>query len=262
MFLTPGGTDTSAGSSASQASVIMNLLFAASPSLNIGWNSSIIGTTRPFLECGVANNCFVEPVSVNFMRCFVINFPRSAPCKDEFDAAAGAWADGAGNVAKCLAVGAADAALGAITDTVSNGISNGISTVTGRNRTVDDANATSIETEEDFASLSIRDQTETVLCLLDAVLPGGSLQEIKEVVSGIVQAVTGIAVVAEPIIDIIRNGLPGEVILFVFGWAEFRDGELVAPYKWWYCLFAVSMFVVGLEFFKIIGTRFIIWTNR
>lgn len=275
MFLTPGGTDTSPGSNASQASVVMNLLFAASPSLNAGWNDSIIGTTSPFLECGIANGCFVEPVATNFMRCFVINFPRDAPCKGEFDAAAGAWTDGAGNVAKCLAVGAADAAVGAVTDAVSNGISNGISTVTdtasnavsniipGRgNRTETDPNATSVETAEDFAGLSIRDQTETVLCLLEAVLPGGSLEEIKDVVSGIVNTVTGIAVVAEPVIDIIKNGLPGEVILFVFGWAEFQDGELVAPYKWWYCLFAVSMFVVGLEVVKIFGTRFIIWTKR
>ena len=39
MFLFPPRTDTSPGSNASQASIIMNLLFAVSPSLNEGWNS-------------------------------------------------------------------------------------------------------------------------------------------------------------------------------------------------------------------------------
>lgn len=277
MFLTSGGTDTSPGSDASQASVIMNLLFAASSSLNTGWNSSIAGTIGPFIECGMDNNCFVDSVAQNFMRCFVINWPREAPCKNEFDVLAGAWADGGANVATCLAVGAADAAVGVITDTVSNGISNGVSAVTdaasnavsniipGRgNSTEVDGNAdtTTIETEEDFDGLSIRDQSETVLCLLRAILPGGTLEEIKEVVSRAINVAKGVSVIAEPVIDIITNGLPGEVILFVFGWAEFQDGSLVAPYKWWYCFFAVSMFVVGLEVFKIFGTRFIIWTKR
>ena len=277
MFLTSGGTDTSPGSDASQASVIMNLLLVASPSLNTGWNSSIAGTLGPFVECGMDNNCFVDPVAPNFMRCFVINWPYEAPCKDEFDALAGAWADGGADVAKCLAVGAADAAVGSITDAVSNGISNGVSVVTdaasnavsniipgrGNSTDVDDnANAMTIETEEDFDGLSLRDQSETVLCLLRAVLPGGTLEEIKEVVSRAIDAAKGISVIAEPIIDIIANGLPGEVILFMFGWAEFQDGSLVAPYKWWYCFFAVAMFLVGLEAFKIFGIRFIIWTKR
>lgn len=248
MFLVPGGTDVSPGSDASQASTIMNLLFAASPSLNTGWNTSIIGTTESLIDCGMMNECFVENVATNFMLCFVINFPREAPCKDEFDAAVGAFENGAGNVASCLATGAAQAASNAASNTVSS--------------LLDRGNETTIETEDDFGALSSREQAELVLCLFDAALPGGALKEVKEVVVSAINTVKNIAVVAEPIIDIITQGLPGEVILFVFGWAEFQDGELVAPFKWWYCLFAVSMFVVGLEVCKILGTVFIIWTKR
>ena len=103
MFLVPGGTDVSPGSDASQASTIMNLLFAASPSLNTGWNTSIIGTTESLIDCGMMNECFVENVATNFMLCFVINFPREAPCKDEFDAAVGAFENGSmANIPKGL----------------------------------------------------------------------------------------------------------------------------------------------------------------
>lgn len=43
--------------------------------------------------------------------------------------------------------------------------------------------------------------------------------------------------------------IPGELILWVFGWAEWdeEDFEFVAPWKWWYCIFAVSMFLIGIE---------------
>jgi hypothetical protein len=66
------------------------------------------------------------------------------------------------------------------------------------------------------------------------------------------------------VIDILQNGLklPGEVILFVFGWAEFDDGELVADKKWYYCMFAVSMFLIGLEIMKLLALRFLVWTKR
>lgn len=76
------------------------------------------------------------------------------------------------------------------------------------------------------------------------------------------EKVTGISVLIVNLIDALSRGLPGEVILFLYGWAEFQDGELVAPWKWWYCLFSVFVFVAGLEFFKLIGTRFVVWTKR
>ena len=253
MFLTPRGTDRSPGSRAGQASTIMNLVLAASPSLNQNWNSSILGTTANMIDCGMDNNCFVEPVARNFMSCFVFGILQSPPCGDEFDAAAAAFEDGSDNVAKCLGSGAGENAISNIIIDAAASILSPTLVGNGGNDTSAIAN---------FGLLTEEQQAEMVLCLLNATLPGGTLQEIKEVISNAIYMVSGISIVAESIIDVITNGLPGEVILFVFGWAKFEDGELIAPYKWWYCMFAVCMFVVGLEFFKILGTGFIIWTKR
>jgi len=280
MFLFKGGTDLSIGSNASQASIILNILFAASPSLNQGWNSSILGTLTSVIGCGMENECFQEPIAPNFLTCFIIGFPRPAPCKTEFDDLIGAWEDGKENVQACLPgrnsttpPGINDTMIptfapSGINDTDTTFPSGGNDTSTGNETTLrflnDDASTTTYDVIDidEFALLPDENQRETLLCLLNATLPGGSLEEIKQVITKIIKIVSGLTIIAEPIIDIIVNGLPGEVILFIFGWANFEDGELVAPYKWWYCMFAVAMFVLGLEFFKILGTRFIIWTKR
>jgi hypothetical protein len=66
------------------------------------------------------------------------------------------------------------------------------------------------------------------------------------------------------IVDIVRNGLqiPGEIILFFFGWALFEDFEFVAPWKWWYCMGSVAIFWAAIELFKIIAVQKIVWTKR
>jgi len=52
-------------------------------------------------------------------------------------------------------------------------------------------------------------------------------------------------------------------ILFVFGWAEWQPGGgLVAPWKWWYCMFAVVVFLAGIEVFKLLALRFVVWMKR
>lgn len=257
IFLVPGGTDTSPGSDAAQASTILNLLLTASPSLNQGWNSSILGTLDTFVECGMTNDCFVEPVASNFMGCFVFSIFDDPVCVSEFNALTSAFVNGSGNVATCLASGAADAATNAVTDAVTDVASNAVSSIFDRGN-----NSTTLESRDDFDGLTTEQQADIVVCLLNATLPGGTLDEIQQVVTKAIGAASGITVVAESIFNIIEYGLPGEVILFVFGWAEFQEGELVAPFKWWYCLFAVSMFVVGLEVCKIFATRFFVWTKR
>ena len=105
-------------------------------------------------------------------------------------------------------------------------------------------------------------EDRVVLCILNALFPGGGLDGINEFLQPIVEKVTGISVMIVDLVDVLKRGLPGEVILFLYGWAEFQDGSLVAPWKWWYCLFSVFAIVVALEFFKLIGTRFVVWTKR
>lgn len=56
---------------------------------------------------------------------------------------------------------------------------------------------------------------------------------------------------------------PGDLILYFFGWANYVDGVgFVAPYKWYYCMFSVAVFLVAIELFKLLALRFIVWTKR
>jgi hypothetical protein len=231
MFLFERGADLASDGDANQAATLLNLVSLSRPSRNIEWNNSFIRELANFIDCGMQNDCFADPVQWNFMRCFVINIPRPAPCKDEFDAAAGALVGGGQGIFQCLANPLGD-------------------------------NEGTIETEDQFNSLTAAIQDNMVLCLLNLMLPAGALERTLTQVGSLVKTISGVGAVVVNVTETLQKGLPGEVILFVFGWAVFQDGELVAPYKWWYCLFAVSMFIVGIEVVKLFGTRFIVWTNR
>ena len=99
---------------------------------------------------------------------------------------------------------------------------------------------------------------ELVLCLAGAFLPQGALDDILETVGNLF----GIAAF---VFDVVDNGInvPGDLILAVFGWATFslEDG-FTAPWKWYYCMFAVAIFLAGIEAFKLASVRFIVWTKR
>jgi len=99
---------------------------------------------------------------------------------------------------------------------------------------------------------------ELVLCLAGAFLPKGALDDILETVGNLF----GIAAF---VFDVVDNGInvPGDLILAVFGWATFslEDG-FTAPWKWYYCMFAVAFFLAGIEAFKLASVRFIVWTKR
>ena len=234
IFLFPAGANLDSVGKASQASTFLNLVAEAHPSRNLDWNISWTGPLGGFISCGIENECFVDPIAPTFMSCFILHFPplRPAPCKDEFDALVEVIRDGAAEIRECLAVEDEEDAMAVI------------------------------ETEEDFGALPDASKIRIILCILNAILPGGVLEEILEFIQDLIERIKNIAVLIISVVDLLRNGLPGEVILFVFGWAVFDDGELVAPYKWWYCMFAVSMFIVGLEVVKLFGTRFIVWTKR
>jgi len=57
--------------------------------------------------------------------------------------------------------------------------------------------------------------------------------------------------------------IPANLILWFFGWAHLVDGEgLVADTQWWYCMFALCMFLVGWETIKILARRYVRWVRR
>jgi hypothetical protein len=216
LFLFPTGTDIDVGSDANQAATLLNLVLESGPGRNYDWNSSGIAAFERLVDCGIENACFVAPLAVNFMSCFILG--RPAPCAEEWEVVTTELAD----VGDCLSF------------------------------------------DGDFEDLSAQEKDGTVLCIMDALLPAGLLENTIKTIESIFEGLQDLKVVVVSVADILLNGLPGEVILFVFGWAEWDidEGKLVAPYKWWYCIFAVSMFIAGIELIKVFATGLIVWTKR
>ena len=113
---------------------------------------------------------------------------------------------------------------------------------------------------ETYGEMEDDSQLELILCLLRAILPPEAIDAIDLIIS-IIQDLYGIVLF---LFEILENGIkiPGEVILFFFGWAEFESGRIVAGFKWWYCMGSVAIFLLAIEIFKLFSTRFIVWTKR
>lgn len=58
--------------------------------------------------------------------------------------------------------------------------------------------------------------------------------------------------------------IPANIILYFFGWAQRNpDGTgIIADTKWWYCIFAVAMFIIGWEVIKAVSRRYVVWIKR
>merc|ERR1711862_530914 len=112
-----------------------------------------------------------------------------------------------------------------------------------------------------FQEESTSDQSDIVRCIISSILPD---MHIKDIIKGIVSVVANLYGIAMILFDIIENGitLPANIILWFFGWGRFEDGEVIAPYKWHYCMTAVVIFLISVEILKIIAIRFIVWTKR
>jgi len=235
------GTDVSANSVASQASAFADLALQAGPGSNYDWNSSGIVVVGRLVQCLVAYDCLVEPVASNFINCTIfrtpIRFPPQDPvCQTEFRDALETV--NVTELVKCLAP------------------------ITDPNSTEADSDPLNAISAQSFETRDTRQDLEMIFCLLRLLLPDGLFDDIANAITELLKIVFGLIAV---IVNILENGipLPGEVILFVFGWAEFQEGEgLVAPWKWWYCLFSVGMFIAGLEVFKLLALRFVVWTKR
>ena len=100
---------------------------------------------------------------------------------------------------------------------------------------------------------------EVATCMMRKLLP-------FQTVNGIIRGFNELGKVIMAIQDIIAEGLdiPGDAILFYFGWSQFNEGESTfeAPWKWHYCVTAVGLFLVGMEMIKLFAVQFIVWTKR
>lgn len=246
MIFSPG-TDVSPGSVASQSSAFYSLVENAGPGNNYNWTTSGIVAVAALLDCMVENKCLVEPIFVNFMDCCVFRLFGKPPCKGEFENALERV--NVTEVAKCFDSDPSSQAP-------STGNSSAGSSVVSLPRGFPDT-----FTLESFESMGEVEQAELVLCLLRALLPPGFFDDVLQDILEIINTLFDIGMV---VLDIIENGLalPGEVILYVFGWAVVTPGGLEAPFKWFYCLFSVAMFLVGIELMKLAAVRFVVWTKR
>jgi hypothetical protein len=255
VFFFGSETDLSAGSNAMQASSFMNLALQAAPGRNAFFNESGIVVLAAWIQCMVENECLLDPVAENFLKCNIVPIPRP-PCGDEFQR---------------------------VTDTIDFSDINDCLNV--------DTNSTSLDdtlTNEVVQGLSDNERLEVVLCILNALLPPGA----GEIVSSILGILKKLFNVVMFVLKISENGLsisiPAELILFVFGWAELEDGEFDAPWKWFYCIMAVGVFLAGIEVsvikcsisqlrilsqltprflgslqtFKLLAISFVVWTKR
>ena len=67
--------------------------------------------------------------------------------------------------------------------------------------------------------------------------------------------------------------IPGSVVLVYFQWAKVVPNNsscgdtdctysIVADTQWYYCLFAIGMFLLGVEIFKLLALRYVNWIKR
>lgn len=217
---------------------------------------------QQFIECTIANSCFAdkeEALSSMFISCYLFSGILSRPpCNTEFNAVMETVNITA--VANCFV-----------------GDDNVISSQEDRNifpgQTPDNALPDGTDNDNSLAF---------VLCLAGALLPDDAVRKILDIIyelmriAGVVIKVvnTGILIPGElnitltlcnqmPVITNTRIVFPGELILFFFGWANYDAGVgFASPYKWYYCMFAVGVFLIAIEVFKLVALRYIIWTKR
>ena len=116
--------------------------------------------------------------------------------------------------------------------------------------------ASALGTISGLSKCSALDGEARVLCMLRAMLPDGKLSTIMNAVSELLKFLAGL-------VDDIKDGyidIPGNLILYYFGWASLDGG--VGDLKWYYCLFAVAVFLVGIELIKQLAIVTISWIRR
>jgi ABC-type multidrug transport system ATPase subunit/ABC-type multidrug transport system permease subunit len=221
------GVDGLSSDGATEAATFLSVIAAAGNGNN---SQSATGDVLNLLSCFAANGCMETP-PLSTVLCISGLKP---PCKDEFDLAVASFP--LEEITECFAPEFGGNATFGSEDTIDG--TPGDFSVSG------------------FEQLSESGQWSLLFCLIRSFLP--------PVIDGILKFILERSDIILVLIDVVQNGidLPGEAILFFFGWADFEDGSFQANYKWHYCLTAVVGFLVGIEIFKLAAIRFIVWTKR
>lgn len=222
------------------------------------------GKLPSLIDCTLTSGCFAdeeESLSAGFIDCYLFSgFRADPPCNNEFNAVMETV--NLTEVAKCFFED--DTALGKHLSDIGSPVPPAElfeTPFTGSAvpMTVHRQLQVPGQTPENTIPEGEKDDSlDLVLCLMGALLPKDAMNEITNVVNDLF-GIVGV------VFDVVENGLyiPGDLILFVFGWAEYTDADgFVAPYKWYYCMFAVAVFLMAIELFKLFAVRFIVWTKR
>jgi hypothetical protein len=195
------------------------------------------------INCTVNNECFADEeieISTAFTQCYIFNGLNGPPCGGAFSAVIENI--DIEEILKCYSPESEKSSSIPNRTDASSYIPEGF-------------------TEGNFDAMDDGSKLEMVLCLASALLPPDKIEAIERLIATI-KKLFGVLLF---VLEILENGihLPGEFILFFFGWAEYEEGEgIVAPFKWWYCMSSVAIFLGAIELFKLLAIRFIVWTKR
>jgi hypothetical protein len=226
------------------------------------------------VNCTLTNGCFTDEnqsFTAAFMACYIFNGIRRPPCRGEFYTAI----EGINTTEVLECVGdlrpeGSDLRSLSSVDLSIIELNNPIET-----ETIGFVNVFLPEPENGRRNLeslplllpgifngtsTARQTLDFVACIIGALFPNVA-DAIAEVVKVLVR-LTGIIPIFVRIINQGGIYLPGEIILAFFGWAEWDGEQLSAPFKWWYCLVAVIIFLVFIEISKLVAINFIVWTQR
>mmetsp|Transcript_2365 Transcript_2365/g.3499 ORF Transcript_2365/g.3499 Transcript_2365/m.3499 type:complete len:636 (-) Transcript_2365:438-2345(-) len=236
------GTDgtTTFNSPAIQSANLASLLQNSGPGRNKNETNQAAGLVAlaDLVQCLIQNDCLVQPnLPSNFMSCTVIppSFRRPPVCKEQFNTA--------------LDTLPVDEILNCFRDDFPVAYE------------LETRGVPSSVTKESFNSLNATDQVGVVQCLVTTIVPESFIRA----VDAIIRIVKDLYQLLLIVVDVFQNGidLPGDLILFFFGWSEWESGEgFVSPFKWHYCMTAMLTFLVGIETIKLLSVRFIVWTKR
>jgi hypothetical protein len=237
-----------------------------------GGGSDLVG----LVNCTMVNGCFSDEDQTfvgGFVECYIFNgIIRRPPCRDEFDAVIAEI--NATEVLKCFGVNDPNLPGFSVADATDNPmeteapLANGTEARNLREFLPDfhdgSRNLQSLpELLPDIfnGTANVTETLNFIGCMMGALFP-----DVTEAIGGMIRLIARVASGVIPIfVNIVDQGgiyLPGDVILAFFGWAEWDGQQLSAPFKWWYCLGAVVIFLGGIEIFKLFAINFIVWTKR
>lgn len=269
-----------------QIASIMSLVESAGPGTNERG-----GNFLPLINCTLSSDCFTDPdqdLSGGFISCYVFaGIIARPPCLNEFQNFIANV-----NVTRFLeCIDIPNISLFAASDFLDIGVpelggGDGVKMEAATEAPASDAtNETSyfqgglsgtrqLQNLPDLLTKIFSNQTDSniivegsetfdqVMCLLRAILPPDIVQFVEDLMR-IFDSLVGLIPVTINLVDQGGLFLPGEVILAFFGWAKFSiETGFMAPWKWWYCMGAVAIFLGFIESMKLFAISFIVWTNR